>query len=107
MFHRMMPFAQVGGFVRCAPRLRVPPEAGRPLPLANWRFRWVPAEVLEGYSRKVANTALDARGYRPMTAREFALAEARGNPGASRRTPTYFKAASGSAARSVSRQGES
>ena len=53
-----------------------------PLPLANWRFRWVPAEVLEGYSRKVANTALDARGYKPMTALEFALAEARGNPGA-------------------------
>ena len=37
---------------------------------------------LEGYSRKVANTALDARGYKPMTALEFALAEARGDSGA-------------------------
>lgn len=48
-----------------------------PVPLRNWRFRWVPADVLAGYSRKVSNTALDARGFTPLTALGLALAEAR------------------------------
>ncbi len=62
----------VDHFVFCQPRA----PGLDPVPLANWRFRWVPADVLAAHRFKVGSTALDALGYPPLTARQLAAAEA-------------------------------
>ena len=48
-----------------------------PLPLANWRFRWVPTAALANYRRKVANTVLERLGYPLLTARQLDAAARR------------------------------
>ena len=48
-----------------------------PLPLANWRFRWVPTAALADRRYKVASTALARLGYPLLTARQLAAAARR------------------------------
>ena len=63
---------QVDHFVFC--QLAAPGLA--PVPLANWCFRWVPAEVLADHRRKVSNLALDRLGFPPLTASALRSADA-------------------------------
>ena len=47
-----------------------------PLPLANWRFQWVPVSALARNGRSVLSAALEARGYARLRAEQLIGQEA-------------------------------